>query len=201
MIRKYSDKSQSLIFCSSKNGTELLASLLLTRMGSQYGGQQNSSLDVTGGLKTEPGSESQSSSTELHSMVDQNLKLLIASGYAYHHGGLPADDRAVVEELFLSGRIKILCSTSTLAHGVNLPAHLVVIKGTNTWRGGGRGYERISRSEMIQMIGRAGRPGFDTSGVAVIMTSNEDRGFYDRISLTADVVESTLPAKLTEGSY
>ena len=44
------------------------------------------------------------------------------------YSGLPADDRAAVEELYLSGRIHILCSTSTLAHGVNLPAHLVIIK-------------------------------------------------------------------------
>lgn len=42
--------------------------------------------------------------------------------------GLPPDDRAAVEESYLSGKIHILCSTSTLAHGVNLPAHLVIIK-------------------------------------------------------------------------
>jgi replicative superfamily II helicase len=43
--------------------------------------------------------------------------------------GLSFDDRATVEAFFLQGHLKILCATSTLAHGVNLPAHLVVIKG------------------------------------------------------------------------
>lgn len=43
--------------------------------------------------------------------------------------GLPPDDRAVIETLFLEGGIQILCTTTTLAHGVNLPAHLVVVKG------------------------------------------------------------------------
>ncbi len=84
---------------------------------------------------------------------------------------------------------------------MNLPAHLVVIKGTNCWRGGTLGYEKMSRSEVIQMIGRAGRPGFDVEGVAVIMTSREDQHFYNDISLVADIVESTLLSKLTEGHF
>jgi len=49
------------------------------------------------------------------------------------------------------------------------------------------------------MIGRAGRPGFDTHGVAVIMTSLQEREYYSDISLSADVVESTLLGVLVEG--
>ena len=30
-----------------------------------------------------------------------------------------------------------------------------------------------------QMMGRAGRPGLDTHGVAVIMTSHEDKPYYE----------------------
>jgi replicative superfamily II helicase len=44
--------------------------------------------------------------------------------------GMSADDRSTVETFFLQGLIRILCATSTLAHGVNLPAHLVIIKGS-----------------------------------------------------------------------
>jgi RecG-like helicase len=43
--------------------------------------------------------------------------------------GLPEDLKALVEDLFEQGKIQILVSTSTLAWGVNLPAHLVIIKG------------------------------------------------------------------------
>lgn len=125
--------------------------------------------------------------------------------------GLSADDRTTVEAFFLQGHLRILCATSTLAHGVNLPAHLVVIKGfhhlqirkprstlgTNQWRGGTRGYEKMSKSTVLQMIGRAGRPGFDTTGTAVIMTSTEDRHTYS--TLTLNVVESSLPGILVEG--
>jgi len=45
-----------------------------------------------------------------------------------HHAGLDAHDRTTVEELFLSGGIQILVCTSTLAWGVNFPAHLVIVK-------------------------------------------------------------------------
>lgn len=49
---------------------------------------------------------------------------------AYHNGGLAAKDRNLVESLFLSGDIRVLCTTNTLAHGINLPAHTVIIKST-----------------------------------------------------------------------
>jgi len=94
--------------------------------------------------------------------------------------------------------VQVLCATSTLAHGVNLPAHLVIIKGTYAWRGGSQGYTNIARSDVIQMVGRAGRPGLDTEGVAVIMTSNEQKQRYSHTSMSADVVESQLPLIFTE---
>ncbi len=47
-----------------------------------------------------------------------------------HSAGLDGEDRLLVERLFLSGDLLVLCTTSTLALGVNLPAHLVIIKGT-----------------------------------------------------------------------
>ena len=48
----------------------------------------------------------------------------------YHNGGLCLKDRNLVEGLFLKGDIQVLCNTNTLAHGINLPAHTVVIKST-----------------------------------------------------------------------
>jgi len=63
-------------------------------------------------------------------LEDPNLKHTIAWGIGLHHAGLKTDDRALVEKLFLDCKIQILVSTSTLAWGVNLPAHLVIVKGT-----------------------------------------------------------------------
>ncbi len=182
VINKYSNSQQTLIFCSSKKSSETLAKLISNRANRNH-------------ITLSPEEHHQ-----IATVSDSLLKQLVRKGFAYHHAGLPPDDRATVEKLYIRGQIQILCSTSTLAHGMNLPAHLVIIKGTNSWRGGSRGYERMSKSEIIQMIGRAGRPGFDTEGVAVIMTSIEDKSFFDGTGLSADVVESTIITKLTEGN-
>ncbi len=42
-------------------------------------------------------------------------------------------DRTLVERMFGAGIIKVLCCTATLAWGVNLPAHTVIIKGTQLY--------------------------------------------------------------------
>ena len=65
---------------------------------------------------------------ELSGIQDESLRSLVRRGFGYHHAGLSADDRMLVEQAYLNGAIHVLCSTSTLAHGVNLPAHLVIIK-------------------------------------------------------------------------
>ena len=84
---------------------------------------------------------------------------------------------------FAGGPAQVLCTTSTLAQGVNLPAHLVVLKGTRRWsreNGEAAGHKEYDRSSVLQMIGRAGRPQFDTEGVAVIMTQKEVRASCKR---------------------
>ena len=57
-----------------------------------------------------------------------SINFIFAVGY--HNGGLCLKDRNLIEGLFLKGDIQILCTTNTLAHGINLPAHTVVIKST-----------------------------------------------------------------------
>ena len=98
----------------------------------------------------------------------------------------------IVENLFRDRKIRVLCCTSTLALGVNLPAHLVVIKGTSHWQGKGIGYAQMDSSQILQMMGRAGRPGQDDNGVAVIMTDEKHRQQYERLAQGSEVVESRL---------
>ena len=186
LIAQYSEGKQVLVFCASKKSTENLCSVLQQRLS----------------VPREILAKARASSHLIQRAQDQRLRDLLYRGVAYHHSGLPPDDRTLVEQLYLTGCIFALCSTSTLAHGVNLPAHLVVVKGTSSWRGGSRGYERTSQADIIQMLGRAGRPGLDDhsgGGVAVIMTSQQDLALYSHISLSAELVESTLQNNLVEG--
>lgn len=84
-------------------------------------------------------------------------------------------DRRVVEDGFRDGKIKVVICTSTLAVGVNLPAHLVIVKGVQMWTGVSTGFRDYTDIEIQQMIGRAGRPQYDTSATAVIMCSQDQK--------------------------
>lgn len=106
----------------------------------------------------------------------RNKKLynLLAANSAvlFHHAGLTRADRCLVEELFAAKKVSILVSTATLAWGVNLPAHTVVILGTKVYADSR--WEDLSFADILQMAGRAGRPSFDTYGECFIIPSPND---------------------------
>lgn len=105
--------------------------------------------------------------------LSRTLRQLLRSGVAFHHAGLPAEDRRLVERLFRENAIKVICSTPTLAAGVNLPARTVII--SSVYRYNPAGYrEGIKVMEYKQMAGRAGRPRYDEVGKSLIMATGED---------------------------
>ncbi|KAF2130634.1 hypothetical protein P153DRAFT_288291 [Dothidotthia symphoricarpi CBS 119687] len=127
---------------------------------------------------------------------NKDLLDTVASGVAFHHAGLDSDDRLKVESGFLNGDINVICCTSTLAVGVNLPCHLVIIKNTVTFCD--QGLQEYSDLEMMQMLGRAGRPQFDDSAVAVIMTRQAKVSRYEMMVTGQDLLESKLHLNLID---
>ncbi|KAK8060407.1 Sec63 Brl domain-containing protein [Apiospora saccharicola] len=128
----------------------------------------------------------------LSRVKDEALKEAISFGIGLHHAGLVETDRQLSEELFLNNKIQILIATSTLAWGVNLPAHLVVVKGTQFYDAKMEGYKDMDLTDVLQMLGRAGRPQFDNSGVARIFTKDSKKDFYKHFLHTGFPVESSL---------
>ncbi|PLW09799.1 hypothetical protein PCASD_18158 [Puccinia coronata f. sp. avenae] len=124
---------------------------------------------------------------------DKKLTELGSQGIGIHHAGLDQSDRRQIEKLFISSKISVLCTTSTLSVGVNLPARCVIIRGTKTYRGGTTsrdGFEDYSELDLIQMMGRAGRPQFDDEGVAVVMTSQRDKMRIEKLVKSETTLES-----------
>ncbi|KAH9210447.1 Sec63 Brl domain-containing protein [Leptodontidium sp. 2 PMI_412] len=123
---------------------------------------------------------------------DDALKEALSFGIGLHHAGLTESDRSLAEELFANNKIQILVATATLAWGVNLPAHLVVVKGTQFFDAKTEGYKDMDLTDVLQMLGRAGRPQFDTSGIARIFTQDSKKAFYKHFLHTGFPVESSL---------
>ncbi|KAG0625562.1 hypothetical protein M758_2G065100 [Ceratodon purpureus] len=127
---------------------------------------------------------------------DENLKHTLQFGIGLHHAGLNDRDRSLVEELFTNTKIQILVCTSTLAWGVNLPAHLVIIKGTEFFDGKTKRYVDFPITDVLQMMGRAGRPQFDQHGKAVILVHDPKKSFYKKFLYEPFPVESMLTQHL-----
>nr|XP_009680840.1 PREDICTED: probable ATP-dependent DNA helicase HFM1 [Struthio camelus australis] len=179
IIQTYAEQKPALVFCATRKGVQQAASVLAK--------------DAKFLLSIE---QKQRLQRYANSLKDSKLRDLLMYGVAYHHAGMEISDRKIVEGAFTSGDLPVLFTTSTLAMGVNLPAHLVVIKSTMHYVGGM--FQEYSETDILQMIGRAGRPQFDTTATAVIMTRLSTREKYIQMLSGADIIESSLHRHLVE---
>lgn len=181
VIQEYSNQKPTLIFCATRKSCSSTASYLV----------KNAKLDVF------YAHERKRHFYQISKMChDSTLQETTRCGVAFHHAGLQISDRRLIEQAFLDGQLAILCSTSTLAVGVNLPAHLVIIKNTNYFKEAK--FVPYSESSLVQMIGRAGRPQFDTEATAVILTRFSQKDVIQNMLSGNQVVESQLHKFLTE---
>ncbi|NWI11207.1 HFM1 helicase, partial [Crypturellus soui] len=179
VIQTYAEQKPALVFCATRKGVQQAASVLAK--------------DAKFLLSIEQKQRLQRSA---NSLKDAKLRDLLMYGVAYHHAGMELSDRKIIEGAFTVGDLPVLFTTSTLAMGVNLPAHLVIIKSTMHYAGGM--FQEYSETDIMQMIGRAGRPQFDTTATAVIMTRLSTRAKYIQMLSGADIIESSLHRHLVE---
>ncbi|NAZ11492.1 MAG: DEAD/DEAH box helicase [Desulfurococcales archaeon] len=105
-------------------------------------------------------------------LLNNLLSSLVRKGVCFHHAGLTHEQRTIIEEAFRKGAIKVIYATPTLAAGVNLPARRVVVEDYRRYSGI-VGYEEIKVIEYKQFAGRAGRPGYDEFGEAVLIARSQ----------------------------
>ena len=102
--------------------------------------------------------------SEESTMMGERLAEALRGGVAFHHAGLTGRQRRIVEDAFRDRMLFAICATPTLAAGVNLPARRVIVRDLSRWEDGLS--RPLPRMEVHQMLGRAGRPRYDSIGDA-----------------------------------
>ena len=158
-------KSQVLMFVGTRRSAQSEAKNLAKRVRKRLLKEDPERLERLQEVADRLEGRSQSSLAEqlVHSM---------SGGVGFHHAGLTSGQRKEVEKAFKSGLLVALTATPTLAAGVNLPARRVLVRDLKRWDDG------MSRPlpvmEVRQMLGRAGRPKYDTRGEAWVYCKGTD---------------------------
>ncbi|KAH7343854.1 Sec63 Brl domain-containing protein [Rhizoctonia solani] len=135
---------------------------------------------------------------EIGGSRNKEMKQLFEHGFGIHHAGMLRSDRNMMEKMFEARAIKVLCCTATLAWGVNLPAHAVIIKGTQVYDSARGSFVDLSVLDVLQIFGRAGRPGMESSGVGYICTNEEKLDHYLNVITSQHPIESKLVSGIVD---
>src|SRR3954466_9321579 len=93
------------------------------------------------------------------------LSRLVRHGIGVHHAGMLPKYRRLVELLAQAGLLKVICGTDTLGVGINVPIRTVLMTGLTKFDGTKQ--RLLKAREFHQIVGRAGRAGFDARGWVV----------------------------------
>jgi len=130
--------------------------------------------------------------------TSRDLADCVERGSAFHHAGLSSTQRSLVEDAFRDRLLKVISATPTLAAGVNTPARRVIVRDWRRFDSSAGGMAPLDVLEVHQMMGRAGRPGLDPYGEAVLLAKNHDESqeLFDRyIWADPEPVRSKLAAE------
>ena len=178
----------SLVFVNSRRNAESSARKLTDVTGPRLTGDERDRLrelaeEIRGVSDTD-------TSEDLADAVEQ--------GSAFHHAGLASEHRSLIEDAFRDRLIKCVSATPTLAAGVNTPARRVIVRDWRRYDGEFGGMKPLDVLEVHQMCGRAGRPGLDPYGEAVLLANSADtrEELFDRyVWADAEPVRSKLAAE------
>ncbi|MCL4126057.1 UNVERIFIED_CONTAM: hypothetical protein GTU68_057642 [Idotea baltica] len=188
-VMEHAGKNQILIFVHSRKETAKTAKSILDLCLEK---------DTLGNFLREGSASTEVLRTESEQVKNHDLRNLLPYGFAIHHAGMNRVDRNLVEDLFADRHIQVLVSTATLAWGVNLPAHTVVIKGTQVYDASKGRWVELGALDILQMLGRAGRPQYDTKGEGILITNHSELQYYLSLMNQQLPIESQMLAKLPD---
>lgn len=186
---------QVMVFVHSRKGTGDAASALAQSASA------NGELDryfVTAGKEGPQGEAYKRYADRVKKSRNREVANHFYNGMGIHHAGMLRGDRKLSESMFADGAIRVLCTTATLAWGINLPAHTVIIKGTDVYNPEKGKNSDLSILDVQQIFGRAGRPQFDTSGEATLITNHAAMTRYLDKLVRAVPIESSFIKQLAD---
>ena len=174
---------QVMVFVHSRNDTVKTARTLL-RLA-----QEDNNFSIALNIKQDAASWEQAN-RQVQKSRNYEMRDLFAQGLGIHHAGMVKADRLLMERMFTQGHVAVLVCTSTLAWGVNLPVHAVIIKGTLVYSAEKGDFTHIGILDVMQIFGRAGRPQFETHGEGTLITTHEQLFHYLRAVCSSTPIES-----------
>jgi helicase len=108
----------------------------------------------------------------------------------FHSADLERDERIELMHKFIGGDLQFIVATTTFAWGVNLPARHVIIPHQSF------GLTPMCSIDVNQMIGRAGRPKFDTEGFAHLLVPSHEMKLWEEQLGGPQMIRSKLDTNL-----
>lgn len=147
IIENLREGNQIMVFVHSRKDTvktaEAIINLFLNRGG----------LEMLTSQAEEQTSEWTYAKRDVEKSRAKEVKNLFNYSFGCHHAGMLRSDRNLTERLFKQGLIKVLFCTATLAWGVNLPAHTVIIKGTQLYDAKQGTFVDLGMLDVMQIFG------------------------------------------------
>ncbi|AFO55675.1 ATP-dependent DNA helicase [Natrinema sp. J7-2] len=182
------EDGSSLVFVNSRRNAEAAA----RRLGDV------STNELTPEERTELAELADEIRDDSDTETSTDLAAAVEHGAAFHHAGLSSTQRSIVEDAFRDRLLKVISATPTLAAGVNTPARRVIVRDWRRFDPSAGGMAPLDVLEVHQMMGRAGRPGLDPYGEAVLLATSHDESeeLFDRyIWAEPEPVRSKLAAE------
>ena len=124
---------------------------------------------------------------------DFELVEMLRHGVGVHHAGLSEETRALIEWLAESGKLRVLCTTTTIAQGINFPVASVFLASRMFPYG-----REMSKRAFWNLAGRAGRVGHDSVGVVGLAGGNDQRATIRYVQEATEDLVSRLVAMLRD---